>query len=337
MAHIKPVMDFRLKLEISLKDEKKGITIADVYGEPTKGLDMSFSIVKSYENIPQASQITIYNLSSDIYNLIYEKADAFRLSCARGKDQDYTPFYTGYPIRATKTSKDTVLTSNEGFMAQDANAGRAGQNDLETEITLMNYGFAQLFKSYQDKVSAQMVVTDCMNVLGIPKGNVDNNILTILSKTQLNKGYSVKGDVSKTLDALGKRFNFNWNTNDMKFNLYDKNRKDIKTYGIVLTPDNSSTPERQDDRFKTRIQNLQKQAKTKNIKGAKATQDDNIAQGFMIKTQLLPFLQCGSTCRLGNDKSKFGIAGAEGDKYIYRIHHIGNNYGTECYSEIYCV
>jgi len=336
MTHINPVMDFRLKLEIDLKDQKEGITIEDVYGDLTKGLDMSFSIVKSYENIPQTSKITIYNLSSDIYNLIYEKADAFRLSCARGENDEYISFYIGYPIKATKVGKETVLTSNKGFMAQDANAGRSGQNDLETVITLMNYGFAQLYKSYQSDVTAEFIINDCVDALGLSKGNIDNNVLETLKNTKISKGYSIRGDVSKTLDVLGKRFGFNWNTNDMQLNIYDKNRSDIKTYGILLTPHNSSTPERQDDKFKSRVKTIQKASKKKGIKGVKSVEIDRISQGFKIKTQLLPHLQCGATCRLGKDDDKFGIADAEGDKYIYRIHHIGNNYGADCYTEIYC-
>ena len=130
-----PIMDFRLKLEIELKnptEQMRGITIEDVYGDPTKGLDMAAHIVKTDDNKPNASTLTIYNLSSEIYNIIYKQANAFRLSCARGENDDYVAFYTGFPVRATKNAKDTVQTSNKGFMEQDANAGRRGQNDLAT-------------------------------------------------------------------------------------------------------------------------------------------------------------------------------------------------------------
>ena len=124
-------MDFRLKLEIELSEKSestRGITIADKYGDISYGLDMEAHIIKSFYNTPKASTLKIYNLSSETYNLIYEKANAFRLSCARGEQADYVPFYTGFPLRASKVGKETVLTSNKGFMAQDANAGRAGQN-----------------------------------------------------------------------------------------------------------------------------------------------------------------------------------------------------------------
>lgn len=332
MTHINPVMDFRLKLEIAFKDNNKGIIIADEYGDITKGLDMDFDIIKSYDNKPTASTITIYNLSTETYNLIYEKADAFRLSCARGKDQDYVPFYTGYPIRSTQIAKQTVLTANQGFMAQDANAGRSGQNDLETHITLMNYGFAQLYKSYQDNVTVEFVINDCIQMLGLSKGNIDTNIMERIKSTSLGKGFSVRGDVSKTLDMLGKRCGFNWNTNDMQLNMYDKNRSDIKTYGIWLTPNNTATPERQDDKFKSRAKTIQNANKKKGIKGVKATEVEKIAQGFMCRTQLLPHLQCGATCYMD-----FDMSDARGEKYIYKIHHVGNNVGTECFSEIYCV
>lgn len=331
MAHINPVMDFRLQLEISLKDNDKGIVIADKYADTTKGLDIQFDITKTYENKPTESTITIYNLAIETYNLIYEKADGFRLSCARGENQEYVPFYTGYPIRAKQLSKQTVLTSNQGFMAEDANAGRSGQNDLETEITLMNYGFAQLYKSYQSSVSPKLVIEDCINALGLPKGNIDKNLQERFDAVTLPKGFSIRGQVSKTLDNLGKRFGFNWNTNDMQLNMYDKNKTDIKTYGITLTPDNSSTPERQDDKFKSRVKTIQEASKKKNAKGVKATEVEKISQGFMIRTQLLPHLQCGSTCYLD-----FDMADAKGEKYIYKIRHYGSNTGLECYSEIYC-
>ena len=332
MAHINPVMDFRLKLEIGFRDGNNGIIIADEYGDITKGLDISFDILKTYETKPQTSKITIYNLSTETYNLIYEKADAFRLSCARGKDQDYVPFYTGYPIRASQVAKQTVLTSNEGFMAQDANAGRRGQNDLETEITLMNYGFAEIFKSYQTDVTGDLVINDCINALGLPKGNIDKNVENILKGTTFKAGLTIRGEVSTILNMLGKRCGFNWNTNDMTFNIYAKNRDDIKAYGIELNPNNSSTPERQNDKVKSRVQTLQKSSKRKNIKGAKAVITEKLSQGFLIRTQLLPHLQCGSTCRLN-----FDMADAKGDKYIYRIRHHGDNIGLDAYTDIYCL
>ena len=331
---IKPVLDFRLKLEIELKDQKEGITIADVFGDNTKGLDMNFVIDKSYTNETTESVITIYNLATSTYNTIYEKANAFRLSCARGENEDYVPFYTGFPLRSMKVAKETVLTSNQGFMAQDANAGRAGQNDLETVIKLRNYGFAQLFKSYQDTVSVELVIQDCINALGLPKGNIDKNIEENIKKTILPKGFSIRGEVQKTLTILGDRCGFNWNTNDMKLNLYDKNRSDYKTYGILLTPDNSATPERQDDKFKARTKTIQKASKKKGIKGVKATSIYKEEQGFKIRTALLPHLLVGSTCYLSED---FGISGASGNKYIYRIVLVGSNTGTEGYTEIYCV
>ena len=329
------LLDFRLKLEVELKEKVgdiKGITIADVYGDPTQGLDIEAKITKSYKNEPTASTIKIYNLSTSIYNLMYEKASAFRLSCARGKNDEYVPFYTGFPVRTIKAAKQTVLTSNEGFMKQDANAGRRGQNDLETEITLMNYGFARLYKSYQVGVTAEFVLNDCLMALGLPRGNIDQNIMQTLKVATLTEGFTVRGDVQKTLNLLGNWFGFNWNVNDMKFNLYDKNQTDIKTFGICLTPDNSSTPERQSDIFKSQTKTIQKASKKKGIKGIKQTTIQKISQGFAIKTQLLPHLVCGSTCILKD----FGITGAEGSKYIYKIEHTVNNTGLEAYTVVYC-
>ena len=137
-----PDLDMRLRLEVS----GANVLIEDDYRYRYQGLDMDFHIIKSYENSPQESEIKIYNLSTETYNLIYEKGEMFRLSCARGKDEDYTPFYTGQGVSSVKVGGKTVLTRNEGFMAQDANAGRRGQNDLETTIKLRSYGVSKLYK-----------------------------------------------------------------------------------------------------------------------------------------------------------------------------------------------
>ena len=329
-------MDFRLKLEIELKnpsEETKGIVIQDVYGDPTKGLDMVAHIVKTDDNKPNSSTLKIYNLSTETYNLIYEQANAFRLSCARGENDDYVPFYTGFPIRALKVAKETVLTSNQGFMSQDANAGRAGQNDLETTITLMNYGVATLYKSYQTEVSASLVLDDCIKALGLPKGNIDDVIQERLDGVYYRAGHTIRGLVADELTRIGNQVGFKWNTNDMKLNLYDQYRSDIKTYGIKLTPNNSATPERQNDKFKVRTKVIQRASKKKGIKGVKASTIEQTNQGFKIKTQLLPHLIVGSTCFLEG----FGMSGADGSKYIYRIEHTVNNTGLDAYTEIYCV
>lgn len=333
---VSPIMDFRLKLEIELKNpnnEIQGITIEDAYSDPTKGLDMEAKIIKTDDFKPNASTLKIYNLSTDIYNIIYEQANAFRLSCARGEGADYIPFYIGFPIRSTKNAKDTVQTSNKGFMEQDANAGRSGQNDLETTITLMNYGIATLYKSYQSEVGANLVLKDCMDALGLPKGNIDKVIQDRLDGVYYRAGHTIRGSVGNELTRMGKQVGFKWNTNDMKLNLYDQYRSDIKTYGIKLTPDNSATPERTNDQFKARNSIIQQSMQQKEITGIKATMQEKPIQGFKIRTQLLPHLQCGATCFLED----FGVSNAEGNKYIYRIEHTINNTGLDAYTEIYCV
>ena len=322
-AKYKPDLDFRLKLEIDCGEGKSDIIIADEYGNLSKGLDMDFHIVKSFEPKPKESKLTIYNLNIDTYNKIYQNANAFRLSCARGKDVDYTPFYTGYPVRSVRVAKQTVLTSNQGFMSQDANAGRRGQSDLETEISLMSYGFGKLYKSYREPVSTEIIINDCIEAMGLPKGNIDE-----IEHRTMKAGYTIRGNVSTTLDELGKLLGFYWNNNDMQFNLYDKTCNTYKPYGIILNGNNSATPERQDDKFSKK--------KTTKTKASQASVKDykisRLKQGFMIETMLLPFLQVGSTCRLD-----FPMADAQGDKYIYKIIHKGNNYGTQAVTQVFCL
>lgn len=326
-AIYKPDLDFRLQLEIDCGEGNKDIIIADEYGNINKGLDIDFHIVKTFESEPSESKITIYNLKTSTYNKIYQEATGFRLSCARGKDAEYTPFYTGYPVSMIKLAKETILTSNKGFMEQEPTAGRRGQNDLETTISLRSYGIARLYKSYREAVSSEVIINDCIQAMGLPKGIIDP-----IQHQTISAGFSIDGNVGQALDLLGERLGFSWNTNDMQFNLYDKTCSYYRPYGIVLNPQNSATPERQDDKFKKDTKVIQAKNKKQGKEGVKEYTISRQKQGFMIETMLLPFLQVGSTCRLD-----FPIADAQGDKYIYKIVHSGNNYGTQATTQVYCV
>ena len=326
-AIYQPKLDFRLQLEIDCGEGSNDIIIADEYGNPSKGLDMDFHIVKTFESSPSESKITIYNLNTATYNKIYQEATGFRLSCARGKDDQYTPFYTGFPVSMIKLPKQTVLTSNKGFMEQEPTAGRRGQNDLETTISLRSYGIARLYKSYREAVSSEVIINDCIQAMGLPKGIIDP-----IEHQMIGAGFSIDGNVGKALDELGKRLGFTWNINDMQFNLYDKTLSFYRPYGIVLTPQNSATPQRQDDKFKKDSKVIQKANKKQGKESVKEYTISRQKQGFMIETMLLPFLQVGSTCRLD-----FPMADAQGDKYIYKIIHSGNNYGTQATTQVFCV
>lgn len=311
-----PDLRFRLRLDIAMPNnpDGTGIRISDDLNNPEKGLDMDFHIIKSTETKPVESTITIYNLSTSTYNKIYQYGEEFTLSCAFS-DEDYSVMYRGYPKKATQHSKKTVLTSNQGFMAQDANAGRRGQNDLETEITLINYGFATLNKTYRKPVNTEQILNDCILALGMPKGEMDE-----IKHKDIN-GYRATGNVYKTLTYLGQLLGFDFSINTGRFCAYDKNRKDIKKYGIYLHSANSGIPERQDDKFK--VTGSKK-------KGYKEEYKNN---GYMIPTRLLPFLQVGSTCMCD-----FGFQDCKGLKYIYKLEHSGSNYaGTDMGTKVYCV
>ena len=307
---------FRLRLDIAMPDRKGGVglRIADDLENPEKGLDMDFHITKTTETKPIESKIVIYNLTTSTYDLIYEYGKEFSLYCAFS-DEDYSLIYRGYPQKATQHAKQTVLTSNQGFMAQDANAGRRGQNDLETEITLINYSFATLNKTYRKPVNTEIILNDCILALGIPKGEIDK-----INHKNIN-GYCAKGNVYNTLNYLGQLLGIDFVVNNGSFCAYDKKRQDIKKYGIHLHSGNSSIPERQDDDFS--IEGSKK-------KGYKQEYKNN---GYMIETRLLPFLQVGNTVQC-DFKSK----NCQGLKYIYKLEHIGSNYaGGNMLTRIYCV
>lgn len=312
---------FRLRLDIAMPERDKGLRISDDLVNPEKGLDMDFHIIKTTELKPIESTIKIYNLTATTYDLIYKYGKEFTLSCAFS-DEDYSIMYRGYPVTSTSHKKDIILTSNQGFMEQDANAGRRGQNDLETEITLRNYGFATLDKTYRKPVNTELIMNDCMLALGVPKGEID----TIKHKS-LN-GYCAKGNVYNTLNYLGQLLGIDFCINNGTFCAYDKNRKDIKKYGIYLHSGNSAIPERQDDEFK-----FHAGRKATKKKAGRAATTEYTNKGYMIETRLLPFLQVGNTVNCD-----FKFSDCKGLKYVYKLEHIGSNYaGGQMITRVYCV
>ena len=304
-------LNFRLKLEIAMPDRPggKGLVIADDLNDPQKGLDMDFHIIKTTETKPIESTITIYNLTVETYELMYQYGKEFTLSCAFS-DDDYAVMYRGYPNKATQKSKKTIMTSNKGFMEQDANAGRRGQNDLETEITLINYGFATLDKTYRKPVSTELILNDCIQSFGVPKGEMDK-----INHKTIN-GYCAKGNTYTTLNYLGQLLGIDFVINNGNFCAYDKKRKDTKKWGIKLHSGNSAIPEKQEDDFKVKNKKEEYQSK-----------------GYMIETRLLPFLQVGNTV-----DCDFKFRDCQGLKYVYKLEHSGSNYaGNSITTKVYCV
>lgn len=312
-------LNFRLRLDIAMPNNPsgKGIRIADDLSDPQKGLDMDFHIVKSAESKPEESTITIYNLTTETYDKIYQYGEEFTLYCAFS-DEDYTEMYRGYSKTYVTHKKKIILTANEGFMAQDANAGRRGQNDLETEIKLINYGFAELNKTYRKPVNTETILNDCISALGMPKGEMDK-----INHKTIN-GYRAVGNVYSTLNYLGQLLGFNFCINSGRFCAYNKTYNDMKKYGIYLHSENSNTPEKQDDKF------VYHAGRKKT--GQKASTEYE-RMGYMIETRLLPFLQVGSTVMCD-----FKFKDCKGLKYVYKLEHIGSNYaGTQMITKVYCV
>lgn len=85
---VNPDLNFRLRLDIAganIRIEDKLKTDEETgrfYVDRESGLDMDFDIVKTDDNIPNESTITIWNLSNDTYELIGQKADAIDLYAA---------------------------------------------------------------------------------------------------------------------------------------------------------------------------------------------------------------------------------------------------------------
>lgn len=329
---VNPDLNFRLRLDIAganIRIQDKLITDKETgrfYVDRESGLDMDFEIVKTDDNRPNDSTITIWNLSNDTYELISSKADAVELYAAWSNDE-YALMFRGYPYKALKKGKDTILTANQGFLKQDANAGRRGQNDIETVLTMLDgkaqYEEAFMNKTYYGTVSTKLILKDCIETFGIPIGTMAE----LEHKDIMGMQYREKS--VKVLNGLADLLGFKWQITNGIFNLYTEKEPE-KHYGIVLNSSNSSTPERQNDKFKVTSKTIQKANKKKGIKGVKETSVEKIYNGYMIKTKLLPWLNPGTYCLCD-----FGIL--QGVKKIYKVRHRGNNYGTVAETEVYVV
>lgn len=321
-------LNFRLRLDIAganLRIEDKIIeSNGGWYVDPESGLDIDFDILKSWDSANE-STITIYNLNSDTYNRIRDNATAFELYGAFS-NQEYALMFRGYPDKQLKRSQKTLLTSNEGFMKQDYRAGFSGQNDVPTVLTLIdgkiNYEDATINKVYYGEVSSELVFDDVIESMGVFRGNIANDI-----EFKNIKNYSARGKSTTIMNYLAKLNGFKWNIVNGYFEAYT-GEVSGQTYGILLDGFNSSTPERQEDKFKTVTTVLQKQNKKKGIEGVKKITVEKTNQGYMIETGLLPFLNPGLTAYCDFDILK-------GSKFIYKVRHTGNNYGVDCKTRIW--
>lgn len=324
-------LNFRLRLDIGgadLRIEDKIIeSNGEWYVDPESGLDIDFDITKTWDKTPNESIITIYNLNSETYNKIYEEATAFELYGAE-TNNEFALMFRGYPAKQIKQAKKTLITSNEGFMKQGYRAAFRGQNDLPTILKLIDgkvsFEDATINKPYYGEVSSELVFNDVIESMGLIKGNIAQDITF-----KPLKNYSARGKSVAIMNYLAEINGFKWTIMNGVFEAYT-GKPPEQPYGILLDGFNSSTPERQDDKFKTKVTVLQKKNKKKGIVGKSKTEIIKVEKGYMIETQLLPFLNPGYFCYCDFDILK-------GTKFIYKVQHIGNNYGVNCSTKVFVV
>lgn len=315
---VNPDLNFRLRLDIAganIRIQDKLITDEETgrfYVDRESGLDIDFEIVKTDDNIPNESTITIWNLSDSTYQNIVQNGTAVELYAAWSNDE-YALMFRGYPLSTVKKSKSSTQTSSQGFLKQDYNAGRKGQNDIPTVLSLVDgkaqYEAATINKTYKNSISTEVIIKDLIESFGVPVGVIDE------IEHQTLDSYIAYGKTAKEMNYFAKRLGFKWSITNGVFYLYN-GKTPQNLYGIKLNGDNSGTPERQNEQFK--VTNL-KTGKTE------------IKNAYMISTKLMPFLNPMTYCECNFGQSLQGV------KYIYKVRHKGNNYGTSAESGVYIV
>lgn len=318
VTSVNPDLNFRLRLDIAganirIQDSLIGPDkdTGYYYVDRESGLDMDFEIVKTDDNIPNESTITIWNLSDSTYNSIAkQKGQGVELYAAWGTD-DYSLMFRGYPNpfgqKIKKIGKKSQTTSSQGFLKQDANASRKGQNDIPTVLSLIDGKEATICKEYKNGVSTQTIIDDLIATLDMPIGKQAG------VKHIMLDSFTARGKTSKYLNYFSKILDFKWTIINGTFYLF-RGELPQQPYGIKLNSDNSSSPELRSEQF--------------TVKSKKGTK---VVNSYMIRTKLLPWLNPGTYCQCD-----FGEI-LQGVKYIYKVRHKGNNYGTVAESEVYIV
>lgn len=285
---------FRLGLNIA----GANLSIFDDPKNPEKGLDIDFEIDKTIDDTPNESKITVWNVSPTTYNAI-EKGTSLELYGGFGNDE-LALMFIGDVMKASQQAGTINQSSNQGFLKVDQGKNTSGHNDIPTIMTCYDAGIEYkdrlISKSYKGLVSSERIILDCVNLMGVPIGRIDN------IKFPEVRDYVARGRCVSVLKDITQRFGINYNINNKVFNLVNPGQEP-ETTGIILNGKNSNRPVF--DKFR-----------------------DNGRKGYVIETELLPFLEPATYC-LCDFETLSGIF------RVYRAHSRGNNYGTEGRTEVY--
>ena len=286
---------FRLGLNVA----GANLAIFDDPDDPEAGLDIDFEIDKTIDETPNKSKITIWNVTPEIYTLLSEKGTGVELYGGFGRES-LGLMFTGDIGNSTQAAGKITSTTNTGFLKIDQGKNNSGKNDIPTIITCYDAGVKYqdqfISRSYKGLISAEVIIRDCVNQMGIPYGRMDINNYPMV------RDYVARGRCVTVLKDLTQRLGIKYNITNGIFNLVNPGQQ-VDTMGIVLNGDNSNRPEL----FEIR---------------------ENGKKGWKIETSLLPFLN-PATYSLCDFES------LRGTYQVYRVHLSGNNYGTKGITEVY--
>lgn len=308
LAELQTALNFRCRLDIhtgvieTIKDDPIrmmsvltssdiAVRISDSITDKEKGLDIDFEIEKTSGSEPQKSKITIWNLSPTTYKKL-ENGTKIEFYGAYGKD-NYSRISIGTLDGKSQEENKVVSTTNKGFLWKDKQAG--GQVDVPTTIEFLDsgllYQFATISKSYKGIVDFSVIVRDILSIYEVPVNNFD------IQMSYAIKDYVARGKFQDIMNELFNRIGGYWDITNGSFSCYLEKREP-KTYGIVLNSSNSNRPVAEEN-------------------------------GYKIETKLLPFLNPDTYCKLN-------FTNVSGVYKITRVKHTGNNYGTQGKTEIWC-
>lgn len=286
---------FRIGLNIAGAD----LSIVDNPDNREEGLDIDFEIDKTIDDTPNESKITIWNVTPEVYNAIFNKGTGIELYGGFGRDE-LSLMFIGAVERASQQVSKINRTANQGFLKIDQGKNTAGMNDIPTIITCYDAGIEYqerlISKSYKGLVSSELIIRDCVNQMGLPYGRMD------VTDFPMVRDYVARGRCVSILKDITKRIGFVYNITNMTFNLVNPGQEPEAT-GIILNGYNSNRPV-----FDKILPDGRK--------------------GWKIETGLLPFLDTGTYCLCDFET-------LTGTYRTYRAKSRGNNYGTEGITEVY--
>lgn len=166
-------------------------------------LRVGFEIERSARSAPNTATIHLHNLSRESQSLVEEAAEALVVIEA-GYREERTQIFRGAVLRARAGRESPARSARDGIeVVTTVEASDAG----------VEYRRARIARSYQPGVSVSTVLRDCVEALGLGRGNLaEVEAFAALDggQTSYPEGTVLAGQASRELTRILRSYGLTW-------------------------------------------------------------------------------------------------------------------------------